>query len=398
MAEMVPTIHENQKPTIDIPKSREIFTGDINDAVITVQKVTGFEITPEWWFTNVGNNGTTEDILDKFDTAFEVFVHEQMGITLEKSDVIPEEQVVAEADTELSKFDERFGDDPGFVPLRKEFLDALEKHLQAKYLSETDIIPTETDGYSGEVRVLDDIAEIKITSGIYPELERFQVINEAPINKLFGANIATAESGQVIQKVPTHVKINEVHQQVFGEEPNHLEVTLLDDEGITEIRAKTYWQFLANGQIPIAGAKDANYFIHDRAVDDHVLGWVVSPKELDEFIQKAGQSMIDINIDTEKLKESVAAYDFLTSTIALYAWRTVNGEDAPLPLRGDVNDTVENQTIEAENRLSYAPEAIQQMVHKIELNSGQKLGISTLSLLENIELRAKKIAAVSKRL
>jgi hypothetical protein len=57
MVETVPTIHEKQKDTIDIPKSREIYVGDINDAVIAVQEITGFEITPDWWFANVGNEG-----------------------------------------------------------------------------------------------------------------------------------------------------------------------------------------------------------------------------------------------------------------------------------------------------------------------------------------------------
>ena len=57
----------------------------------------------------------------------------------------------------------------------------------------------------------------------------------------------------------------------------------------------------------MAGAKDTNYFIHDRAVDDHVLGWVLSPEELDDFTQKAGQAITEGNIDPEKIKEAVAA-------------------------------------------------------------------------------------------
>ena len=58
----------------EIPKAQDLYKGDINAAVITVQKATGVEITPEWWTENVGDNGTTEEILDRFDTAYATFV------------------------------------------------------------------------------------------------------------------------------------------------------------------------------------------------------------------------------------------------------------------------------------------------------------------------------------
>jgi hypothetical protein len=57
----------------DIPKARKLFRGDINDAIIRVQKLTGVEINKSWWDSNVGNNGTTEQILDRFDKAYEKF-------------------------------------------------------------------------------------------------------------------------------------------------------------------------------------------------------------------------------------------------------------------------------------------------------------------------------------
>lgn len=122
---------ENTPPNIvDIPKSREIFTGDINKAVIEVQQLTGFEITPDWWMSQVGNQGTTEEILDRFDNAFELFVREEMGV--EKAGVT-EEEIIAEADREIDNFDARFVDDPGAAPLREEFIDALGLHLIDKY-------------------------------------------------------------------------------------------------------------------------------------------------------------------------------------------------------------------------------------------------------------------------
>jgi hypothetical protein len=57
--------------SVQIPKARRLYRGDINAAVIAVQKRTGFEINPQWWAKNVGNNGTSEAILDRFDTAYE---------------------------------------------------------------------------------------------------------------------------------------------------------------------------------------------------------------------------------------------------------------------------------------------------------------------------------------
>jgi hypothetical protein len=61
-----------------IPKARQLFRGDINDAVIKVQKATGIEITKSWWDSKVGNHGSTEQILDRFDTAYADFVKSKM--------------------------------------------------------------------------------------------------------------------------------------------------------------------------------------------------------------------------------------------------------------------------------------------------------------------------------
>lgn len=62
---------------MDIPKAKQLFRGDINDAVIKVQKLTGIEITPAWWNANVGNDGSTEQILEKFDNAYAKLVAEK---------------------------------------------------------------------------------------------------------------------------------------------------------------------------------------------------------------------------------------------------------------------------------------------------------------------------------
>lgn len=140
MVEILPKMQSHETNTKlevqnipDIPKSREIFTGDINQAVITVQQITGSEITPEWWGEKVGNHGATEDILDRFDAAFEEYVHEQMGFVPREANEKTNEEIISEANDELAKFDEKFGDDPGSAPLKAEFIDALEDHLKEKY-------------------------------------------------------------------------------------------------------------------------------------------------------------------------------------------------------------------------------------------------------------------------
>ena len=63
--------------SIDIPKARQLFRGDINEAVIQVQKATGIDINEAWWNANVGNNGTAEEILDRFDRAYSLEVEQR---------------------------------------------------------------------------------------------------------------------------------------------------------------------------------------------------------------------------------------------------------------------------------------------------------------------------------
>jgi hypothetical protein len=54
----------------DIPKARDLYDGDVNKAVIAVQNQTGVKITPGWWDEKVGNGGTVEEILERFDKAY----------------------------------------------------------------------------------------------------------------------------------------------------------------------------------------------------------------------------------------------------------------------------------------------------------------------------------------
>lgn len=63
--------------SIEIPRSRELYRGDINAAVIAVQKATGIEINDGWWNSKVGNDGSTEQILDRFDKSYAELVAEK---------------------------------------------------------------------------------------------------------------------------------------------------------------------------------------------------------------------------------------------------------------------------------------------------------------------------------
>src|SRR3990167_2653279 len=90
---------QEQQPLPDIPKSRELFRGDINDAVIQAQLVTGNHISPGWWAENVGNGGGTESILQRFDDAYEQRVLEDAGVVSEQ----PEFSETIDAMTEKTK-------------------------------------------------------------------------------------------------------------------------------------------------------------------------------------------------------------------------------------------------------------------------------------------------------
>lgn len=131
------SIPETNNKLPDIPKSKEIYSGDINDAVITVQKVTGYEITPDWWAKYVGSDGSTDEILERFDTAFEKFVREQItGEPMDEQENEPadkQEQILHEADDEYAAFNEQLKGDPEYDKLSREFLEALHAHLTNKY-------------------------------------------------------------------------------------------------------------------------------------------------------------------------------------------------------------------------------------------------------------------------
>lgn len=54
----------------NIPKASQFYQGGINAAVVAVQQTTGVAITPEWWDSNVGNDGPSDQILERFDKAY----------------------------------------------------------------------------------------------------------------------------------------------------------------------------------------------------------------------------------------------------------------------------------------------------------------------------------------
>lgn len=60
--------------SVAIPRAKNLFRGDINAAVIAVQKAVGVEINEVWWATHVGNDGSTEEILERFDKNYPALV------------------------------------------------------------------------------------------------------------------------------------------------------------------------------------------------------------------------------------------------------------------------------------------------------------------------------------
>jgi len=72
MSEFEQEFKENkmEQSKMPIPKAIDLYQGDINDAVIRVQRTTGEEISPAWWDQYVGNYGTSEEILRRFDSAY----------------------------------------------------------------------------------------------------------------------------------------------------------------------------------------------------------------------------------------------------------------------------------------------------------------------------------------
>lgn len=89
MSEKLTTRSPEQIEAKEIPevaKSQEFYTGDINEAVIDAQKTTGYNIDEDWWKSEVGNDGTSEEILDRFDKAYER--------TVWRAKKVPEEEIV----------------------------------------------------------------------------------------------------------------------------------------------------------------------------------------------------------------------------------------------------------------------------------------------------------------
>ncbi len=85
----------------DVPKSREIYTGDINQAVVRVQIITGITIDAGWWQSNVGNDGSTEEILHRFDDAYAKKYLFEHGIDMDQVQEMADIEVSPEAQASL---------------------------------------------------------------------------------------------------------------------------------------------------------------------------------------------------------------------------------------------------------------------------------------------------------
>lgn len=204
-------VAEKQTPDLNIPKSREIYSGDINDAVIKVQQITGFEITPDWWLSEVGNHGSTEEILDRFDQAFESFVqqsnHETSQPEVEFKVTRPVD-VIQLAENELAAFDKEFKDSPEKHELRQDFLDALEAHLKEKYFSETN---EEIQKMAFEQRKIDELNRKA------PESERSLAFERCGVEVIACNRELSEQEAKVIKSA-----LDKISEKIGGEKVKEL--------------------------------------------------------------------------------------------------------------------------------------------------------------------------------
>ena len=56
------------------PYASAMFQGDINEAVVKVQKASGLYIDKAWWDANVGDQGNPMEVLKRFDDAYKKYI------------------------------------------------------------------------------------------------------------------------------------------------------------------------------------------------------------------------------------------------------------------------------------------------------------------------------------
>jgi len=350
-----------QAPLPEVPKSRELFRGDINDAVIQTQLQTGVEIDKGWWDSEVGNHGSTESILERYDASYPEYVEQHIAPE-------PQEQKSAETDnTELEEDTEKADG---------------QREIEAR---------SEAAGYIAKIIRLPDAEQVIVETGQHPEEARFMHTAETPFVRSLGSYIRDFDGeGSNLNILPSAQRLNDAYEQIFPNSRERFNFVEAGDD-VAEISAPEFFRYLANNQIPLAGIKDVNYFEHDRAIDDHILGTMLMPEEINGFIVEASKKIVDKGDTGEKTKTAIAAYDFLTATLTLYAWRSVNGENAPLPLRKGPDATLGENIRESEFRLSYAKEAMQQSIATIEEASGVVCPVTVESLDELLQPRIVRV-------
>jgi len=57
-----------------VPRASSLYQGDIDEAVVKVQKASGVFIDKAWWDKNVGDQGTRGEILNRFDDAYAKYI------------------------------------------------------------------------------------------------------------------------------------------------------------------------------------------------------------------------------------------------------------------------------------------------------------------------------------
>lgn len=75
------------------PYATALYQGDIDEAVVKVQRATGVFIDKTWWDKNVGDKGEPMEILDRFDDAYAKYIdsipNKEPDVTQEMIDALP---------------------------------------------------------------------------------------------------------------------------------------------------------------------------------------------------------------------------------------------------------------------------------------------------------------------
>jgi len=155
--------------------------------------------------------------------------------------------------------------------------------------------------------------------------ERFTTTRGSYLSRVLVCPYLETEN-HTVNILPSTVALNRLFWRVHG--PYHYSFVEVD-EGF--IPAPTFIHYLRAPlpRLPQA-TRDLNYIIHDRALDDHIPGELVTPQPVVEFTARAAARLDAALLSgpTEELLSAagtfIAARDFMSYSLTLYTWDYFN--------------------------------------------------------------------------